>query len=85
MEEISIMNAAECFGLEDRVISLRVIVNLDTFLEGENPELLWIEGEYFNDKVVKENSETLDIFESGMNNLFDVGRIVIDTILAGEL
>ena len=72
-------------GLEDRVISLRVIVNLDTFLEGENPELLWIEGEYFNDKVVKENSETLDIFESGMNNLFDVGRIVIDTILAGEL
>ena len=85
MEEISIMNAAECFGLEDRVISLRVIVNLDTFLEGENPELLWIEGEYFNDKVVNENSETLDIFESGMNNLFDVGRIVIDTILAGEL
>ena len=85
MEEIAIMNAAECFGLEDRVISLRVIVNLDTFLNGENPELLWLEGEYFDDKVREENSETLDIFESGMMNLFDVGRIVIDTILAGEL
>ena len=34
MEEIGIMNAAECFGLKDRVISLRVIV-IDAVLAGE--------------------------------------------------
>lgn len=85
MEEIGIMNAAECFDLKDRVISLRVIVNMDTFLKGENPEMLWLEGTYFSDTVTEENSETVDIFEPGMKNLFDVGQIVIDAILAGEL
>ena len=85
MEEIGIMNAAECFGLKDRVISLRVIVNMDTFLEGEGPEMLWLEGTTFSSQVTEENSETVDIFGPGMENLFDVGRIVIDAALAGEL
>ena len=85
MEEIGIMNAAECFGLKDRVISLRVIVNMDTFLNGETPERLWLGGTYFSDKVTEENSETLDIFVPGMENLFDIGKIIIDAILTGEL
>ena len=85
MEEIGIMNAAECFGLKDRVISLRVIVNMDTFLNGETPERLWLSGTNFSDKVTEENSETLDIFVPGMENLFDVGKIIIDAILTGEL
>ena len=85
MEEIGIMNAAECFGLKDRVISLRVIVNMDTFLKGENPENLWLSGTQFSSKVTEENSETVDIFEPGMENLFDAGQIVIDAVLAGEL
>ena len=85
MEEIGIMNAAECFGLKDRVISLRVIVNMDTFLKGESPEALWLGGTSFSSKVTEENSETLDIFDPGMENLFDVGKIVIDAILAGDL
>ena len=85
MEEIAVMNAAECFGLQDRVISLRVVVNTDTFLRGENPEQLWIGASGFNSKVTEENSETLDIFEPGMENLFDAGQIVIDAILKGEL
>ena len=85
MEEIGIMNAAECFGLKDRVISLRVIVNMDTFLKGENPERLWLTGTDYGSRVTEENSETVDIFMPGMENLFDVGRIVIDAVLAGEL
>ena len=85
MEENAVMNTAECFGLQDRVISLRVVVNLDTFLIGESPEQLWLKNESYSSKVKKENSETLDIFEPGMKNLFDVGQIVIDAVLAGEL
>ena len=37
MEEIALMNAAACFGLQDRIVSIRVIVNLDTFLKGGKP------------------------------------------------
>ena len=85
MEEISIMNAAECFGLKDRVISLRVIVNMDTFLKGENPERLWLTEADYSSRVTEENSETVDIFGPGMENLFDVGQVVIDAALAGEL
>ena len=85
MEEIAVMNAAECFGLEDRVVSLRVIVNMDTFLKGESPESLWLDDLEFGDTATGESGETLDIFEPGMENLSDVGQIVIDAILAGEL
>lgn len=85
MEEVAIMNAAECFGIKDRVISLRVVVNLDTFLEGESPESLWLDDADYDDKVTEENSETVDIFEPGMENLFDAAQIVIDAALAGEL
>ncbi|MBP3893462.1 MAG: hypothetical protein J6D34_05395 [Atopobiaceae bacterium] len=85
MEEIAIMNAAECFGLQDRVISLRVLVNFDTFLKGESPESLWLDGTDFGASAADDDGETLDIFEPGMENLFDAGRIVIDALLEGEL
>jgi hypothetical protein len=39
----------------------------------------------FDTKITEDNSETVDIFEPGMENLFDAGRIVIDSILAGDL
>ena len=83
-KKIAIMNAAECFGMSDRVVSLRVAVNVDTFLEGESPESLWLGDEGFVVRVSGENSETLDIFEPGMENLFDAGRIVIDAILGEQ-
>lgn len=77
------MNAASCYDLQDRVVSIRVIVNLDTFLKGESPEVLWTKDQEYGRKVTKENSETLDIFGPGMENLFDVGRIIIDAGLTG--
>jgi hypothetical protein len=58
---------------------------MDTFLKGESPESLWRDGAYFNEEVTEEDGETIDIFEPGMQNLFDTGRIVIDAVLAGKL
>ena len=84
MEEIAIANTADCFGLLDRMISLRVVVNTDLFMPGETPENTWGEVASFSEKVQTTNNETLDIFEPAMYNLFDTAAIVIDAILAGE-
>ena len=85
MEEIAIANTAECFDLFDRVVSIRVIVNPDLFTDGETPENTWGEYMTFSEKVKDENSETLDIFEPAMHNLFDAASIVIDAILEGRM
>ena len=69
----------------DRVIALRVIVNMDLFLDGATPESTWGEYRSFNEKVENENTETLDIFEPAMHNLYDTASIVIDAILQGDL
>ena len=85
MEDVALANAADCFDMRFRMISLRVIVNMDVFLEGETPESTWGEYTSFGEKVINENAETLDIFEPAMQNLFDTGSIVIDAILNGTL
>ena len=85
MEEIAIANAADCFDMRSRIVSLRVVVNMDLFLKGETPESTWGEYTSFNEKVENENTETLDIFEPAMHNLFDTASIVIDAILEGKL
>lgn len=84
MEEISIANAAECYGLLEHIVSFRVIVNMDVFLKGETPEGLWRETKAYNDKVTEDNSETLDIFEPAMHNLFDTASIVVDAAIDGK-
>jgi len=85
MEEIAIADTAANYGLLDRVISLRGVVNLDVFLRGETPERLWLDNPDYVSQVMDDNSETLDIFEPAMHNLFDVGKIVIDAVLEGRL
>lgn len=85
MEEIAIADAADCFGMLDRVISLRVVVNMDQFLGTEKAEELWGGKRGYSEKVSEANSETLDIFRPAMHNLFDAAGIVIDAILAGDL
>ena len=69
----------------DRVIALRVVVNMDVFLNGETPERTWGEHTSFSEKVETDNTETLDIFEPAMYNLCDTAGIVIDAILEGRL
>ncbi len=85
MEEIAIANTAECFDMRSKMISLRVIVNMDVFMNGQTPESTWGDHTAFNQKVENENTETLDIFEPAMHNLFDAGSVVVDAILNGEL
>ena len=85
MEEVAIANTADCFDLRFRMVSLRAIVNMDVFMNGETPESTWGEYTSYNEKVENENTETLDIFEPAMHNLFDTGSIVIDAILNGNL
>ncbi len=85
MEEVAIANTADCFGMLDRLISLRVIVNMDVFLDGATPESTWGEHNSYNEKVEEKNDETLDIFEPAMHNLFDTGSVVINEILEGKL
>ena len=85
MEEIAIFNTADVFGLLDRVISLRTIVNMYVFLNDTPPASTGGEYKSFCETVENENDETLDIFEPAMHNLFDAGSIVIDGILEGSL
>ena len=40
MEELTVANVAECYGMLDRVISLRAVVDLDVFLGCDSPESL---------------------------------------------
>lgn len=85
MEEIAVANAASCYDLLDRVISLRVVVNSDLFMDVDMPETLWMEDTNINQKFARNNTETLDIFEPAMHNLFDAASIVIDAILEEKL
>ncbi len=84
MEDIAVGLAVKRFGLLDRLIILRVAVNMDNFPSGVTPEMLW--DPKSDDHISSENSmESVDIFETAMHNCFDTGKILIDAILEGEL
>ena len=81
MEDIAVARTVDRFGLLDKLIDLRVSVNLDVFASGSTPESLW--GESSDDSLASENSaESIDIFPTAMRNNFEVGRIIIDDILS---
>lgn len=82
MEEIAVMNTAYLYGMQKRTISLRAVVNMDVFLDGETPESIWASEDDFNSKVTEENSETLDVFAPSMHNLFDTAKVAIDAIIS---
>lgn len=84
MEDIAVCRAVKSHGLLDRLIILRVSVNMDTFPEGVTPEMLW--GEETEDHIASDDSmESVDIFATAMENCFEAGKKVIDTILEGKL
>lgn len=84
MEDVAIACTADRFGLLDRTVILRTAVNIDVFYDNATPESLWSEATDFIDEVSDNNEETLDIFAPAMENLFKVGKAVIDSILSGE-
>ena len=84
MEDVSVGLTVKRFGMLDRLIILRTAVNMDTFSSGVTPEKLW--GPASNDYLASESSlESLDIFETAMQNSFQAGKILIDAILEGKL
>lgn len=84
MEDIAIAQAVQRFGLLDRLIILRVAVNLDVFPGDTTPEMLW--SPETDDHVASSGSlESVDIFETGMKNCFTAGKTVVDSILDGSL
>ena len=84
MEDIAVAQTVKSFGLLERLIILRVGVNMDVFPTGVTPEMLW--GAESNDYVASEDSmESVDIFETAMQNCFVTGKVLIDAILGGTL
>ncbi len=84
MEDVAVARAVQSFGLQDRLIILRVAVNMDAFPTGMTPEMLWRAES--DDHVASENSlESVDIFETAMQNNFATGKIIIDAIMDGTL
>ena len=83
MEDIAVARTVDRFGYLDKLIDLRVSVNLDVFASGSTPESLW--GPSSEDSLASDDSEeSVDIFETAMKNNFEVGRIIIDDILSDK-
>lgn len=84
MEDVAVAQAVKSFGLLDRLIILRVGVNMDVFPSGVSPEMLW--GAASDDHLASEESmESVDIFETAMQNCFSAGKVLIDAVLDGTL
>lgn len=84
MEDVAIAIVADQFGLLDRTLIMRCIVNIDVFYDNASPESLWGQNNDFVDTVSDNNEETLDIFVPSIENLFCVAQTIIDSILNGE-
>ena len=82
MEDVAVARAAAWMGLLDRLIIIRDSVNMDVFMLGTTPESLWGIAEE-PDLAAKDSVEAADIFAVAMKNNFDVGRVIIDQIMAG--
>lgn len=83
MEDIAVANAAKRLGMLDRLIILRVSVNMDVFMLGDSPERLWSPED--NGLEDPNNLEYKDIFPVSMENNFNVGKVIIEAILNGTL
>ena len=82
MEDVAVARAAESFGMADRLMILRVAVNMDVFPSDVTPEMLW----GADDSIASENSlESVDIFATAMRNCFAAGKVLIDAILEGTI
>ena len=84
MEDIAVCEAADRFGMLDRLIILRDSVNMDVFAIGMTPEKLW-GGKTGDDLASDDSEESFDIFATSMKNNFEVGKIVIEAILNDKL
>ena len=83
MEDAAIACVLDRMGMLDRLIILRGAVNMDVYMLGATPEILW-GGDEDNNLSDEDYPESAGIFDTAMKNNFEVGRVIIDRILAGE-
>ena len=84
MEDVAILQVLSRFGLLERSIVLRDAVDEDVFMMGNTPEQLWGESSD-TERDYKDDQEYSDIFETAMKNNYEVGKVIIDAILKGDL
>jgi purine nucleoside permease len=84
MEDCAIAVTLDRLGMLDRYIIIRDSVNTDAFMNGASPESLW-DPEFETTLASEDSIEAADIFATAMKNNFEVGSVVIDAILSGEL
>lgn len=80
MENAAIALAFEKMGYIDQLIMLRCSVNIDVFIDGQTPEILWGGAE----KPWGEGDGVdgfTDIFPVAMKNSFVVGKTIVDALL----
>ena len=83
MEDVAVARTAERMGMLDRLMIIRDSVNMDVFMLSATPEGLWGEAKATT-LASEESGEAANIFMTAMKNNFEVGRIIIDRILAGQ-
>lgn len=79
MEDTATATVANKFNMLDRLIIVRTSVNMDVFLNGKTPETLW------GNEGLNIDEETLDIFVPAMQSTFEVGKVIIDSILENKI
>ncbi len=82
MEDAALALALDRLGMLDRFIIIRGSVNMDVFMNGATAESLWAAGAV-DSLASEESAEAADIFATAMENIFKVGRVVIDAIIGG--
>lgn len=81
MEDVAVARVLQRFNLDDKLLALRVSVNLDCYMYGATPEKLW-SGNSFEDNMMEDdNEEGGDIFDTAMHNLFEVGKEIVNVIM----
>ena len=85
MEDIAVAVTADRTGLMNRLIILRNIVNMDVYEKDMTPEKRWgaASNQVSDDSDDSDDGESL--FNVSMENNFNVGRVIVDAILNGEL
>lgn len=84
MEDVALAVVMDRMGMLDRFIAIRGAVNMDVFMNGATPEELW-KIKTQDMLTAEESEEASDIFNVEMENIFSVGRIIVEYAKNGKL
>ncbi len=82
MEDVALAVALDRFGYLDRYFIIRDSVNMDVWMNGLTPEILW-GGKTRHSLASEDSIEAADIFFTARYNNFNCGKVVVDAIKNG--